>query len=363
MKKFHNVPYSEETLIKLGIFRDYLRSWLPVFLSGKEIYWNKINIVDFFAGQGSDVNNVSGSPLIIFEELAPYLEVIKQKHIKVSIILNEKDEELYELLNQNIKRYRNNSGFEIVTKNQDFHKSFSEYYNLFAHPNSANLLFLDQFGIKEIDQVTFNHLIKLRHTDFLFFISSSIVNRFVEEDSINKHIPVNKSDIGSLGYNYIHRVVYNSYKRQLSKSAYYLAPFSIKKGANIYGLIFGSHHPLGMEKFLNTAWKYDKLRGEANFDITKENIQSEQLDLFTGMPKKAKKVELFEKNLEAKILSGEIKTNRDIYLYTLKSGLILKRARIVLRELYKEKKIQNEHFTLTHKCCLKSAVLEKISLI
>ncbi len=57
MKKFHNEPYTEETLVKLGIFKDYLRSWLPVFINKGKTYWHEINIIDFFAGQGCYINN------------------------------------------------------------------------------------------------------------------------------------------------------------------------------------------------------------------------------------------------------------------------------------------------------------------
>ncbi len=363
MKKFHNEPYTEETLIKLRIFRDYLRSWLPVFINNRNIYWHEINIIDFFAGQGCDINNTSGSALIIFEELQPYLELVKEKRIKINIVLNEKEGEIYERLKNNIEKYLYNSSYNVKTENRKFQELFYSYYHKLLNTNAASLIFLDQFGIKEIDQKIFKMLVTLKRTDFLFFISSSITNRFIEEESINKHLRLSKKDVEEKSYKYIHKIVYQSYKSQIENESYFLAPFSIKKGANIYGLIFGSNHPLGMEKFLNIAWKYDKLRGEANFDISNENIISEQLDLFTGKSGKAKKVELFEEYLKKKILDKEVTTNKDIYLFTINKGFIPKHARKLLRDLYNKGIIKNWHFSLNHKSCLKNSILEKIILL
>ena len=75
-KDFHNAPFDEGTKAKLAIFRDYLREWLPVFISAKTIYWKTINIYDFFAGPGKDKNSTKGTPLIILEELQPYINLI-----------------------------------------------------------------------------------------------------------------------------------------------------------------------------------------------------------------------------------------------------------------------------------------------
>ena len=34
-KDFHNEPFDEETILKLEIFKGYIREWIPVFLSKK----------------------------------------------------------------------------------------------------------------------------------------------------------------------------------------------------------------------------------------------------------------------------------------------------------------------------------------
>src|SRR5690606_24080300 len=77
----------------------------------------------------------------------------------------------------------------------------------------------------------------------------------------------------------------------------YLGQFSIRKGANTYGLIFGSQHPLGIHKFLEVAWKNDRICGEANFDVDRDNIAQHEL-LLAFDEFKPKKLNQFETDLE-----------------------------------------------------------------
>jgi hypothetical protein len=53
-KDLHETKFDEATNVKLAIYRDYLKEWLPVFLAKEEPIWTTINIFDFFAGPGTD---------------------------------------------------------------------------------------------------------------------------------------------------------------------------------------------------------------------------------------------------------------------------------------------------------------------
>jgi hypothetical protein len=76
--------------------------------------------------------------------------------------------------------------------------------------------------------------------DFLFFLSSSTLHRFRDDPAIKQKIT--RPD----DYYQVHQVALDYYRGFLPNAAdYFLAPFSIKKGSNIYGLIFGSAHPFG----------------------------------------------------------------------------------------------------------------------
>ncbi len=60
-------PFDDGTLVKLTIYKEYLKEWLPVFVSKPDSIWKTIQIFDFFAGMGEDKNGVAGSPLIAIE--------------------------------------------------------------------------------------------------------------------------------------------------------------------------------------------------------------------------------------------------------------------------------------------------------
>lgn len=58
-----------------------------------------------------------------------------------------------------------------------------------------------------------------------------------------------------------------------------LYPFTLKKGTNIYGIIFGASHPRAVDKFLKIVWDKDQVSGEANFDIHDDIEKTEQPQL------------------------------------------------------------------------------------
>lgn len=150
-------------------------------------------------------------------------------------------------------------------------------------------------------------------------------------------------------YYHIHRIILEYYRSLIPADVrYYLAPFSIKKPAGIYGLIFGSNHIYGLEKFLRVCWKHDKLTGEANFDIDNEKIDLQKPTLFVefNVPKK---IQLFEKDLENKILSGDLATDLTVYTYTLEQGFLPKHANEILSRLSGAKKIEFNFSLITSK--------------
>ena len=127
-------------------------------------------------------------------------------------------------------------------------------------------------------------------------------------------------------------------KLQENLKTYHLGPFSIRKGANVYGLVFGSGHPLGIDKFLKVAWKRG---GDANFDIDKGGIDPAQLSLFPEYDKPTK-ISIFEKDLESAVLGRQLTTNKDVYLFALQNGMLAEHARKTLRLLIKNNKLPKQ---------------------
>jgi three-Cys-motif partner protein len=363
-KDIHIKPFDEGTKAKLAIFQDYLREWLPVFTKRKEVFWKTINIYDFFAGPGADLLGVKGTPLLIIDELENHLEAINEKKLNVNLYFNEYSESKCNELKQKLKYLAlTNKPYNIEVESLDFKVAFNKNGTKMAKNGVTNLVFLDQNGIKHISEDVFKYLINIKRTDFLFFISSSTIKRFCDHPNIIQHINLSIEEVEKKPYHQIHRLVLDYYRSLIpTNKELYLAPFSLKKGPNVYGLIFGSSHVLGIEKFLTTCWKIDPDRGEANFDIDNDNIREGQLDIFSGELDKPKKTEVFENELAKQILDSSLKTDKDIYLFAITSGFLPSHAKAVIKSLVYKNKINNTFLNLSSKICRFDASPSTVSL-
>lgn len=361
----HSKAFDDGTQIKLYILREYLKQWLPVFLNRRETIWKKIFIYDFFAGEGSDVEGNIGSPLITLNQLKPYCTRIKSEKIEVKVVFNEylkkKSKKLEQLCQQHLVQCKTDmdspipcpnskvdSGcvFKLLIENKDFGDFFQEIYSqMVLFPEMPRFMFLDQYGVKHITEEIFRNIIALQRTDFIFFISSSFARRFIGNPEFQRYLKLTNQDFDNNKPHHCHRVMYNYYKSLVpTDKKFYLAPFSIKKNQNIYGLIFGTHHSLGIEKFLNVGWKINEHTGDANYDIDDEKINPSEPKLFAQFDTPTK-IQLFERELRTKIELKELLTNHEIYEFAFESGVLPKHANKVIQELKNEGKIQRNFST------------------
>ena len=329
---FFGQPFSEDTNVKLELYREYLKKWFPVFLAKKKPFVYTVNVFDFFCGPGKDSAGTIGSPLIAIEVLKLFYGIVKSTQVEINLHFNDSNQEHIEQLKQNVSKTKFNSQkIKIHYYNEDFVELFPKTLGLMK--NSANLIFLDQFGIKYVNEERFKILIKLKVTDIIFFISSSTFNRFPNDENITKVIGLNSDEIKSESFYNIHRLVHKKYSELIPNGhSYCLAPFSIKKGTNIYGLIFGSAHPLGMEKFLDICWGKDEETGEANFDIQGDKQLISQPSLFEE-DNKQMKIPAFQNSLENEILSGKLQSDLEVYLYAINNGFNAKHIMPVIKNL------------------------------
>jgi len=277
-KNINKKEFDEATQLKLEIFGESFEEWLPVFIYNK--YTTQVYIFDFFAGSGTDTENNLGSPLILLDKAKgqnrKYCANAKKP---IKFFFNEGQIRKSNKLQQNTDSFieqckiLNNCSqcvYDYHILNYDFQELFSkpELKKVFENRNIAKFVLLDQYGFSQINEEVFKQLISFPKTDFIFFISSSFINRFKEHPYTKLHIDTSKIAFEDIEPNKIHRAVADYFRSLIpNDKEYYLHHFSIKKGANYYGLIFGSNHTLGMEKFLKVCWHHDKLSGEANYNI------------------------------------------------------------------------------------------------
>lgn len=338
----YNKPFDDGTKIKLEIFREYLKAWLPTFLKGKNIIWKDIFIYDFFAGEGIDSQGNYGSALIIIDELKLYYSSIKENKLNIHLLLNDLDNKKISQLEKIIKQSNPNLPFNLIIKNKDFKFLFNEIYPMMKRfSDNPSLIFIDQYGIKHVNPELFKKIIELKRNDLLFFISSSFIRRFNEVKEFKNYLEISREKFEDSSPFHSHLVVSDYYKSLISDNIeYYIAPFSIQKNSNIYGLIFGSHHTFGIEKFLNICWKINPSTGNANYNIDDEPIANGQLSIFSkdNIPKK---LHIFKQTLRKKILNKQICSNKQIYNFTFDFGCLPKHANFVIKELINESKIKN----------------------
>lgn len=87
------------------------------------------------------------------------------------------------------------------------------------------------------------------------------------------------------------------------------------------------------------AWEKNATNGQANFDID-DDVSKDQLEFFA--PKKRKRIEAFQDLVKSKILSNQIRNNKQLYDFTLEEGHISTHSSDVLKKMKKDKLITYE---------------------
>lgn len=344
-KDINKSVFDEATKLKLDIFGECFEEWLPVF--SNDLYTKAVYVFDFFAGSGKDVKANLGSPLVLLNKAKgkdrKYCLNAKKE---IKFFFNEGVEAKSLELQQNVDEYiakckQENDCDECIysyaVKNYDFQDIFSNQsiLNVLNDKSLGKFILLDQYGFKQINDDIFEQLVSFPKTDFIFFISSSNIRRFKEHESVMKYIQTNKISFNEAEPKECHRQIADYY-RSFIKKEYYIHHFTIKKGANYWGLIFGSGHTLGMEKFLKVCWNHDPLSGDANYNI---DNNWEATSLFASLGENIKK-DTISVELRGLILNGEISDNIIGLKYTMNRGCEPKLFTEVVKELEREKKIE-----------------------
>lgn len=339
-KDLHDLPFEEGTLFKLDIFEDYAKAWIPTFVMQSRI--SEIHIFDFFAGPGYDLKDVPGSAIRILKSLKDQIKNLSERKVTAVVHLNEFDKAKYNLLKQSCSGFMGEVSqhyVKIKYYNQDFKHLFPKLLPIVK--NFPALVYIDQSGVKYL-----KYLPKLEstgRTDFLYFVASSYLYRFLSEPSFQKHLKdlhIDSKKILAQGYDRLHVTLTEELRSTLSsKSRLKLYPFSLKKAQNIYGIIFGASHPLAVDKFLNIAWNKNRENGNANFDIDDEASKG-QPSLFGGT--QLSKIKSFQKAVKDKVLDGTLDNNYKVLAYAYEQGHIGKHAAQALIALKKEDEITFE---------------------
>lgn len=173
-KSFYDTKFDDATNLKLEIFRQYLREWLPVFMTRKRSGQNQtksIHIYDFFAGRGQDSVGNPGSPLIIVEEIKNYCEnnAALKANVSVNMLFNDIEKRYITELKKSIKTVAcDQPCCQIEYSSLPFKEAFTHYHSDISSSVNASLVIMDQFGIKEVTPDVVQSLSRCSYTDILF---------------------------------------------------------------------------------------------------------------------------------------------------------------------------------------------------
>lgn len=348
-KNFHNTAYDEGTKCKLDLYTNYLRAWLPTFINNP--YVEHIQIFDFFAGPGTDGCGNPGSPLLAAQEIRNAIDANASRMrstLDINFHVNELKKEKFIQLQATVRKIRAHvPEISVHDSNRDFASLFQQNLLKMRAPKTANFIFIDQFGLKEVTEDIFKTLIDLPKTDFMFYLAAAAANRFKNIESVIKCIPpIMQEEKDRMNGDNVLRILCDAYERHWIPSSknYFLGNFSIKKQANVYGLIFGSAHPKGIDKFLREAWK---LGGDANFDIDHDGFRPGELSLFPELTIPSK-IREFQDDLEKYLRTKPPVSNKWLYVVGLKCGMLSSHVRPVVTKLKKEGFITNSKVNISY---------------
>lgn len=226
----------------------------------------------------------------------------------------------------------------LFFQSEDFKKLFlnENFRRVLSNPKFAKFVLLDQYGFKQIDEDVFLNLVNSPTTDFIFFIASSFIRRFQTLPAVTKYFRENQIRFDESKPKECHRVITEYYRSLVpSDRDYYVHAFTIQKGKNYYGLIFGTNHSLGMEKFVKVCWKHDSMSGDSNCNIDNDYLPG---TLFFEQDNSNKK-SMVKDEIERLILEGTITSNIQGLQYALKRGCEPKLFVEVITQLKKTGKV------------------------
>lgn len=341
-KLFHERPFDAATKIKLEIFQCYIREWLSIILTARkdgQKKFNRANIFDLFSGPGRDLSGVHGSPLIIQDEIKAYCRTrgAQKGDIPVRMVFNDHSEVYIAELQKTLQGKR--CPQDCCTYEYHalpFVETLQKVLPSMQEEKEANLVILDQCGVSEVTPETVQTLVECGATDVLFFIASSFLRRFADTTEMQSKLETDPERLKIEKNDTVHRHIWRHFQDKLKKTRIELAPFSLKKGSNVYGLIFASAHLKALERFLAVCWKIDPHTGEANYNIDHDPTYGGQTSLFAEKPTK---VDRFEREL-FRFVEEHAPDNRKLYRFCLRQGFPSAKANESLRRLQKDGRLR-----------------------
>lgn len=322
-------PHSEAKVRLLG---EYLKRYLNII--GNDGYTERIKIYDLFCGEGIYDNDKEGSPLIIMRAVKDlyFTNVAKTKRIPyIDCQFNDIDRDKIEKVKQIIKDkslYYKNFG-EINFTTEDYQIEVKKILSDFISVRKQKgFIFIDPYGYANIKASDIKALLNTKNLEVLLFLPTQFMYRFDSRGTPEALIDF----IKELSVDYQSWKNPNSswkYVMQLKEAFkiyigtdYFVDTFTIEKDPQtVFCLFFFSSHIKGFEKMLEAKWGIDTEQGKG------WSYTDSSLNIFSEIKTNTLEVKLI------KYLNGGLRTNGEIYNFTLHQGFLPKHTNEVFYNL------------------------------
>lgn len=362
--------YREHSKAKHEVVSKYLSAWIKIVQK-----WKKLRFFDCCAGAGCYLEGVEGfslqeikvpnevkipgSPLLALDTATMHSQLFEDFYL----VLFEKDPNNFKCLTNLLDLIPNiPDNIHLTAKPVPFQESVWEVIEKTGGYNIPTIFFIDPYGFKNLDCNTLRKIAKKRNFEILLTFMSSAMKRWLNspkhEDAfhnvfcneewrgeIEDYSPENWSPLMELYSDYLEEWGFNH-----TMGFRICEPERMK---TLYYLIFGSHHPKGLQVFREVTQRC----GTGNFAYAPANPQyhREQRTL-SGLLSDKKEVllDMFEgQRLPFKYIVKEIAKELKYEDYMTKD------IRSDLKELEKEGKISIKRITSeTEKGLRKSDLVE-----
>lgn len=339
------LPHSQA---KLDLYRMYLEKYINIL--GAARIFKKINIFDVFCGEGTYEDGNVGSPILAYEAIRQnrnWCSSHNKPITPISLIINDGAPQKVNQVEAHLNALNHDSICEILCHNFEAERMFEiVIQEVNSKPKSErNLVFVDPYGYKTIQPQTLFSILQNGITELILFLPTSFLHRFAEVAQVQTEV-VQYEHLRNFLFNFFPeghpvRISENydifdfiryigealSFNNQFFTASHYIQ----RDQGNYFAIFFITSHIYGLEKFLETKWELDPVRGQG-FKIPKKSptlfdSQFEEEDYDQSLGWLANKLESF--------LRGGKKNNIQVYEFTLSEGYLPRHAVEILTEWQK----------------------------
>ncbi len=345
-KKVFRLP--AHSVAKITLYRRYLLRYLNVLGNTQ---FEKIYLLDLFAGEGRDVDGKACSSIAAIEVLKEHVDNSANWCKRVSVFFNDFGNSVIDKKIKKIDRVKKFTEeislpktYEVNYSSEDFGEIINKVITRLDRLKSSEkaLCFLDPWGYKYSKPHVIREVMRNGNTEVLLFIPICFMHRFAakalkDEDFIEgQHI---ESFITELFENDIPDIknqvlfikgIQERFRTYLKVK--YVDVLYIEKDINQYfALFFFSNSKRGFQKMLEAKWSIDETDGKA-FSVRSSSIKP---TFFENVDHEDYTYLLFDE-----IKKKGSMTNQEVFDFGLNNNHLPKHSKKVLDELKKERKIK-----------------------